>query len=229
MERMAVQWALLTPPLEIEIATAGLDADRPNAQLAVFVHKDNPVAAVTLDQIDAILSAERKRGGAPLIGWAGLGVTGALAGRAIQPYGPPVESIDALFIRREVMKDTRKWVPTYQVRAEAALVESVAADPAGFAIAPYHSRASGVRMVPVIGTDGLPVALTSATAIDRTYPLVRAVRVVVHKPKDGRIATEIADFLRFVLSPSGQRAIAAEGSYLPLTPALAAAQTKKLD
>lgn len=224
MERMAFQWALLTPPAEIEIATAGLSADRPNAQLAVFVNAANPVAGISLDQIDGVLSAERKRGGVAVTDWAQLGGRGG----AIRPYGPPVESIDALFIRRLVMKDTRKWVTTYQVRPEADLVKAVAADPAGFAIAPYRLNAPGVRMVPVIGPDGRPVALTAASAADRSYPLARSVRVIVHKPKDGPVAPAVADFLRFVLSPQGQQSIAAEGSYLPLAPALAAEQAGRI-
>ena len=32
--------------------------------LAVYVHKDNPIKSLTLQQVDAIFSSTRKRGGA---------------------------------------------------------------------------------------------------------------------------------------------------------------------
>ena len=230
MERMAFEWAMLTRPTEVEIATAGLEADRPNAQLAVFVQKDNPIASLSMTQLDAILSAQRKRGGSAVDTWGALDVGGAIQSRKVHLYGAPVDEINALFVRRMVMGDSRKWNPDYHVvRDDRAVVAAIAQDRLGVGIAPWRLRTPGVRAVPIVNGQGQPVALSEQTAADRSYPLVRAVRMIVYKPKDKPIEPVTASFLRYVLSPAGQAIIAADGTYLPLSPALADAQAKALN
>jgi phosphate transport system substrate-binding protein len=56
--------------------------------LAVYVHKDNPIKGMTLQQVDAIFSKGRK-GGPPMdiVTWGELGLTGAGANKAISRYG----------------------------------------------------------------------------------------------------------------------------------------------
>ena len=66
-------------PLQIGVA---LDS------LGVFVNKDNPVKELSLQQIDAIFSKNRK-GGYPqdILTWSQVGVTGSLANMPISLYG----------------------------------------------------------------------------------------------------------------------------------------------
>ncbi|MCA9211138.1 MAG: substrate-binding domain-containing protein, partial [Planctomycetales bacterium] len=56
--------------------------------LAVYVHKDNPIRGLTLQQVDAIFSKTRK-GGYPddITTWGQLGLTGEWANRPITLYG----------------------------------------------------------------------------------------------------------------------------------------------
>src|SRR5581483_254707 len=55
--------------------------------LGVFVNASNPIERITLDQLDAIYSAERRRGYATEIKtWGELGLTGEWATRPIEPY-----------------------------------------------------------------------------------------------------------------------------------------------
>src|SRR6266699_6049311 len=44
--------------------------------LGVFVHKDNPVKGLTLEQVDSMFSSTNKRGGKPINTWGDLGLTG---------------------------------------------------------------------------------------------------------------------------------------------------------
>jgi len=225
MERMAFEWALLSRPFEVEIATAGLAADRPNAQLAVFVNKANPLTSLSFDELDGILSAEAKRGGRNLTDWGQLGQPG-LGG--INLVGPSVDSIDALFVRTVVMMNSRKWSPRYRVLAsERAVVEAIAHDRSAVGFAPVGLAIPGVRAVALGKAGEKAVALTAQTAADRSYPLARSVRMVVFKPKEG-LPPLTADFLRFVLSKEGQRIIAADGHYLPLSEARAEAEARRL-
>lgn len=56
--------------------------------LAVYVHKDNPIQCLTMQQVDAIFSKTR-RGGHPteINTWGQLGLTGEWANRPISLYG----------------------------------------------------------------------------------------------------------------------------------------------
>ena len=56
--------------------------------LAVFVHKDNPIEGLSLEQTDAIFSSTRTCGGPEDIKtWGQLGLEGSWAARGIQLYG----------------------------------------------------------------------------------------------------------------------------------------------
>src|SRR5262245_21320731 len=55
--------------------------------VAVFVHKDNPIKGLSLDQLDNIFSSTNKRGGKPINTWGELGLTGEWANRPISLYG----------------------------------------------------------------------------------------------------------------------------------------------
>ena len=137
MERMAFQWVKLTLPFVIEIANAGFRSDRPSAQLGVFVHQDNPIEALSLASLDAIFGAEQKRGPRNARLWGDVGASGAWASRPIHPVGPIVDSIAALFFRRAVMLDSRKWNPDYRILTDnSAVLLALRADPAAITFAP---------------------------------------------------------------------------------------------
>lgn len=56
--------------------------------LAVFVHKDNPIQHMTMEQVDAVFSSTRLCGGkADVKTWGDLGVTGDLANKPVQLFG----------------------------------------------------------------------------------------------------------------------------------------------
>ena len=56
--------------------------------LAVFVHKDNPLEGLTIAQVDAVFSNNRKCGAEKDVDrWGDLGLSGAWTGRDVQLYG----------------------------------------------------------------------------------------------------------------------------------------------
>ncbi len=66
--------------------------------LAVYVSKDNPIEKLTLQQVDAVFSKTRKRGGKDAKTWGDLGLTGDWAGSrsrsmaATRPRAPTATS-----------------------------------------------------------------------------------------------------------------------------------------
>src|SRR6185503_15699163 len=56
--------------------------------ITVYVHKDNPIQSLTLGQLDAIFSKNRKSGAEKDIAtWGDLGLTGDWAAKPISLYG----------------------------------------------------------------------------------------------------------------------------------------------
>ncbi len=53
-------------PVEIEVATGSLDVPSKSFAVTVFVHRDNPLAQLTLAQLDGIFGAQREGG------WQGM-------------------------------------------------------------------------------------------------------------------------------------------------------------
>ena len=75
----AFEHTLNYQPLRLEVATGSLDRAGHTTALAVFVHRDNPLARLTLAQLDAIFGAELRGGGKKISRtWGDLGLAGEL-------------------------------------------------------------------------------------------------------------------------------------------------------
>jgi phosphate transport system substrate-binding protein len=239
-------------PVEIQVATGGVTGPGRSPALAVFVHRDNPLTRLTLRQLDGIYGAERDGGWHALSWdtaaarpadrnlrvWGQLGVGGALAGRAIRVYGPPLPGAGAVsFFQARVLQGGDKWNEDYREYPDPArMLADLARDPAGIAFAPLDFANADVRAQALAEGEGGPFVLPeAATVADRSYPLSRPVYLVFtidnerSDPASPRVAPKVREFLRYVLSRQGQADVAREGSYLPLPAAVARTQWKKLE
>jgi phosphate transport system substrate-binding protein len=229
-DNMAFQWVKLYRPTTVEVANAGLKARRPAESLAVFVHPDNPIAGLSVAQVDAIFGAEHKRGPANARTWGDVGLTGEWAARPIHVLAPPVTTIPALFFRKVVLDDSFKWNEDMKEMADdAQSLAAVARDPAAIAYAPMVASTGAVRAVPLAKSGAAFVKPSEQSAADRSYPLSRVVIVAVDKPVGKPLEPRVREFLRYVLSDEGQAAVARDGAYLPLAAATVQKQLKVLD
>jgi len=230
-ETMAFTWAWRYPMTTLSVANGAADTPRPNGDLAVWVNARNPLTHLTLAQLDGIFGAEAKRhagllrtwgqvlaveGAALTSGDGGARPPGALAwaDRPIHAYGPPIDSVAGLYLRRAVLGDSYKWNPDlHELGTDAELLAAVARDEDAIAYAPRHGAPSGIKAVALgATTDGPFVELTTATAGDRGKP----------------VAPATLAWLEYVLSPAGQAVVAASGTCLPLTPKQIKGQREKL-
>ena len=198
--------------------------------LAVYVHKDNPIASLTMAQVDAAFSKTRKRGAvkdAPT--WGDLGLTGDWAARPISLYGRNSASGTYGFFKEHVLKngdfkDTVKEQP-----GSASVVQGVTNDRYGLGYSGIGYRTSGVRIVPLAEKDG---GETSEGGYDdvvsRKYPLARYLYLYVNRAPGKPLDPLIKEFLKLVFSREGQEVVVKDG-YLPLTAAIAAEELRKLD
>ena len=229
-DNMAFQWVKLYRPTTVEVANAGLNAKRPAQGLGVFVHPDNPIAGLTVAQLDAIFGAEHKRGPTNARTWGDVGLTGEWGARPIHVLAPPVTTIPALFFRKVVLNDSFKWNEDMKEMADdAQALAAVARDPAAIAYAPMAAATGAVRAVPLAKAGGAFVKPTEQSAADRSYPLSRVVIVAVDRAVGKPLDPRVREFLRYVLSDEGQAAVARDGAYVPLQPATVQKQLKVID
>ena len=99
----------------------------------------------------------------------------------------------------------------------ASVVQSVTASLNGIGYSGVGYRTSSVRAVPVAEVEeDEPVEVTSETAADGSYPLTRYLYVYVNKKPDTPLPPMEREFLKLVLSQTGQEVVEKDG-YVPLS------------
>jgi phosphate transport system substrate-binding protein len=240
-EVKAFEWIYRYKPARVEVANGGISAGRSPA-LAAYVDRDNPIAKLTLAELDALFSPERLRGApAQLRTWGDLGLAGEWAHQPIHLYTFDTESGSGRFFREAVLQDSRKlywdhlteFTDSSPVRprshdAASKVLEALARDRYGLAVAAGPAIAGVKAIALTAGADAPPIAPTPDNLVSRRYPLGRCVFAYFNRKPDGPLDAPVAEFLRYVLSEEGQRLVAAGREYLRLDEATAAAQTRVL-
>ena len=132
-------------PTEIKVA---IDA------LAVFVHKDNPIKGLSLDQIDSIFSSTNKRGGKPINTWGELGLTGEWANRPISLYGRNSASGTYGFFKEHALKNGDFRSTVKEQPGSSSVVQGVANDLAGIGYSGIGYKTSGVKTLALAEATG---------------------------------------------------------------------------
>ncbi len=194
------------PPTQIRVA---IDA------LAVFVHKDNPIPGLTLEQVDAIFSATQRCGGEPVSRWGELGLSGSWARRDIQLYGRnSVSGTYGYFKDKALCKGDFKASVNEQP-GSASVVQSVSTSLNAIGYSGIGYLTAGVRTVPLANKQGEFISATPENAASGHYPLSRYLYVYINKHPNRPLDPMVAEFVRFILSREGQAIVAKDG-YVPL-------------
>ncbi len=197
--------------------------------LAVFVHKDNPIPYLTLEQVDAIFSKSRRRGGKPVRTWGDLGLTGEWASRPISLYGRNSASGTYGFFKEHVLKNGDFRDEVKEQPGSASVVLGVATDRTAIGYSGIGYTTSNVRAVPLVDRPGgTPVAATAENAYSGEYPLARFLLVVVNRPASRPLDPMVREFLKLVFSRQGQEVVLKDG-YFPLTAELAREERSKVE
>jgi phosphate transport system substrate-binding protein len=190
--------------------------------LAVFVHKDNPLKSLSLQQVDAIFSKNRTGGAKNDVRtWGDLGLEGEWKDKPISLYGRNAASGTYGYFKENALfkgdfKPTVKEQP-----GSSAVVQAVATDRYGIGYSGVGYRTADVRAVPLSLKPGAaPVPTEPKHAYSGEYPLARFLYLSVnHKP--GKPLDPLrTEFMRYVLSASGQGDVVKDG-YLPVTEPIA--------
>ena len=184
--------------------------------LAVLVNKDNPVKGLTMEQVDAIFSSTNKCGGEKSIEtWGDAGVA-AWGSKSIQLYGRnSVSGTYGYFKEHALCKGDFKNNVNEQP-GSASVVQSVTSSVNGIGYSGMGYTTSGVKMVPLAKKGSKTfVEATPENAIAGTYPLTRYLYVYVNKKPNQPLAPLDNEFIKMVLSKTGQQVVIKDG-YIPL-------------
>lgn len=199
----------------------GIDA------LAVFVHKDNPIKFMSMPVLDAVFSSTRKCGfEKPINKWGAAGLGGAWANRDLQIYGRnSVSGTYGYFKEKALCKGDFKNNVNEQP-GSASVVQSVSSSINGVGYSGIGYKTSGVRTVPLKGSDGEIYDANEKNALSGKYPLARFLYVYVNKAPNKPLPPLEAEFLKLVLSKQGQQVVEKDG-YIPM-PEKEAAKVRKM-
>jgi phosphate transport system substrate-binding protein len=197
--------------------------------LAIYVHKDNPIAGLTLAQVDAVFSKTRKSGAErDLVTWGDLGLTGEWQNKPISLYGRNSASGTYGYFKEHALakgdfKDTVKEQP-----GSSSVVQGVASDKYAMGYSGIGYKTADVRAVPLAkdASSGFVEAIPD-NAYSGKYPMARFLYIYVNKKPTGELDPLRKEFLKYVLSQSGQADVVKDG-YFPLTARLVADSLKKI-
>lgn len=185
--------------------------------LAVFVNKDNPIAGLTIAQVDAMFSVTRKCGYATdITRWGQAGLDNAWVQRNIQLYGRnSVSGTYGYFKENALCKGDFRGSVNEQP-GSASVVQSVASSLNGIGYSGIGYVTTGVRAVPLAAGAGKPyVAATPENAVSGNYPLARFLYIYVNKHPNQPLPPLEREFIKLVLSKTGQQVVVKDG-YIPL-------------
>ena len=190
--------------------------------LAVFVHKDNPIEGLTLEQVDSIFSSTYKRGGTDIGVWGNTGLDGAWAARPVSLYGRNSASgtygfFKSVALKKGDYKDTVKEQP-----GSSSVVQGVASDLGGVGYSGIGYKTSSVRAVP-LADQGPMYEPSPENCLNGDYPLARFLYIYVNKKPGAELDELTFEFLNFINSKAGQEIVVKDG-YFPL-PAVVSADT----
>jgi phosphate transport system substrate-binding protein len=181
--------------------------------LAVYVHKDNPIEGLTLQQLDGIFSSTRKSGGKNATTWGAVGLSGDWSSKPISLYGRNSASGTYGYFKDNVlMKGDYK--PTVKEQpGSSSVVQGVSSDLGGIGYSGIGYKTSGVKAIKLGKSADKLMEPSYENALNGSYPLARFLYIYVNKAPNQPMDKLTQEFLKFVLSKEGQEIVVKDGYY----------------
>ena len=194
--------------------------------LAVVVHRHHPLESLTLETLDAIFSTTRRCGGTTEIRrWEQLGIED-MGGR-IELHGRnPASGSHGLFRQRALCGgEYRAQLNEYPGAAAVAAAVTESREAIGYV--GLNHLTPGVKPLALEGREGKRVAPDAEQVRQGTYPLSRSLLLYVNLPPGAALEGPERVLLELILSPEGQRTVAALG-FVTLSEEAVTAQRQRL-
>lgn len=186
--------------------------------LAVYVHKDNPLEKLTLEQVDTIFSKTRECGGPGKVStWGDAGLTGNWAAKPISAYGRNSASGTYGYFKKVALCGGDYLDEVKEQPGSASVVQGVTEDLNGIGYSGIGYATSGVKTLALAkGAGGKYFGTDPETVLGGHYPLSRYLYLYVNKAPNRPMDPLVQQFITFVLSRGGQETVVKDG-YLPIS------------
>jgi phosphate ABC transporter substrate-binding protein, PhoT family (TC 3.A.1.7.1) len=218
-EENAFQARFGYPPTAVPVA---VDA------MAVYVHQDNPLRAISFQQLDAVFSRTLWCGASqPVATWGQLGLSGRWANRDLQLFGRNSVSGTYGYFKQAALCRGDFRADVNEQPGSASVVQSVASSLNAIGYAGIGHQASGARMLAISHQGKAAIKPTPSAIRTGEYPLTRYLYLYINKAPNQPLAPLESAFMRYILSAQGQKAVSQEG-YIPLPAQAVRAQRQAL-
>lgn len=222
-------------PLDIRIGYSGWGPrDSGKTPPAVYVHPDNPLTQLSLQQLAQVVTAGQAAG--DINTWGQLGLTGDWAARRIHVYGLRDDGGFATNQRMDRFGGLPFSLHYEALDSVAEVLEAVAGDSHGIALTGWANAgklAPGVHLLALSGATG---EAAHGPAYDEVasgaYPLSSYLHLFVNGAPGQPLEPFIKAYLQVALSDEGQALVRAQRDtaegYVPLSPEDLATERQKL-
>jgi phosphate transport system substrate-binding protein len=182
--------------------------------LAVYVHRDNPLETITIEQLAQIFSE-----GGTLTKWSQMGVKipGA-ADDVIVRISRQSSSGTYEFFREHVLGNKDFKLGSRDMNGSKEVVELVGTTKTAIGYSGMGYATDRIKMVKIAARAGGPAFEPSVqNTLNKSYPLARSLQIYTLGDPQG----VVKDYIDWILSPQGQK-IVEDNGYVPLVAAATA-------
>ena len=182
--------------------TVGYDA------LAIYVHKDNPLNEITLEQVSKIYAE-----GGTITKWSDLGIKipGSSSDEIVR-ISRQSSSGTYEFLREHVLNKKDFKLGSRDMNGSKEVVELVASTPTAIGYSGMGYATPAVKMLKVRKTANDPAFEPNvANTLAKTYPIARSLEIYTLGEPEGAVK----NYINWILSEAGQKIVGATG-YVPL-------------
>jgi phosphate transport system substrate-binding protein len=175
--------------------------------LAVYVHKDNPIGEISLEQLARIFAED-----GTVTKWSQLGVTLPGGDDEIVRVSRQSSSGTYEFFREHVLAKKDFKLGSRDMNGSKEVVELVAGTKTAIGYSGMGYATPGVKLLKLSGKAGEPAVNPSVeTTLNKTYPLARSLLLYTLGEPTG----EVKGYIDWILSPAGQKLVE-ENGYVPV-------------
>ena len=177
--------------------------------LAVYVHKDNPLESITIEQLAAIYGEHGE-----VTKWSEMGITmpTAIADKIVRVSRQNNSGTYAYFQKTVLGKGGRFKLGSNDMHGSKDVVDLVENTPGAIGYSGLAYATDHLKLVPVSSEGGAPVAPSPSTAADKTYPIARPLFMYTAGQPEGAVK----EYMDWILSAAGQKIIEDKG-YAPVS------------
>ena len=169
--------------------------------IAIIVNPANSIQSINLDQVKAIYNGS-------ITSWSSIPGAGvANSNNQIVLVGRDSSSGTCTYFDQSVMLNTNDSMSMHEDNSNGAVLQEVAQTPNAIGYISIGYLDNTVKALPIQLANGTLIAPTVATVKDKTYPIHRDLYMITNGQPTGLTA----DYINFLLSPSGQQIVVTQG------------------